>query len=85
MFLPDPAQDTQQYAVLTGGGEVAVATIGWRPGMLLETPQRSGWPTGRRPAQNASGAWSRALKGNGLSKGAIGWVVREGLSEEGTL
>lgn len=38
-------------------------------------PERSGWPTGRRPAQNASGAWSRALKGNGLSKGAIGWVV----------
>ena len=53
--------------------------------MLIETPQRPGWPTERHPAKNTSGAWSRTLKGNSLSEGAIGQVVREGLSEEGTL
>ena len=62
-----------------------MATIGRRPEMLIETPQRPGWPTERHPAKNTSGAWSRTLKGNSLSEGAIGQVVREGLSEEGTL
>ena len=62
-----------------------LATRGWRPGMPLNTPRCPGGPAGRRPAQDASGAWCRALKGNGPSEGAVGRVVREGLSEEGTL
>ena len=76
---------TAVLAVLTRGGEGTVATIGWRPGMLIETPEHPGWPTERHPPQNTSGAWSRTLKGNGLSKGVIGQVVREDLSEEGAL